>query len=163
MKPTFWEFKLKGEGASRVLGELETEILRLAWARGPLTVREAWESLQENRPEGRDLAYTTVLTVMRRLAAKGFLSNDNGARAHVYAPAISREEFRHLVAERVVDALLDEFAEAAMAQFVDRTGKDDPQRLLELKRLIDARLTEEAAPGAPKAGSEGEGGEPGSR
>lgn len=143
MSPNFSEFRLDADGTQRVLGQLESRIMHLAWKHKRLTVREVWQRLRHDA-RGTELAYTTIMTVMRRLVAKDFLRAEEDQRAYVYVPVVTREDFRRLVVRRVVDALLKDFAEPAMAQFVERAGQDDPQRLLELKALVDQMLAEQS-------------------
>jgi predicted transcriptional regulator len=61
-----------GKGAEKLLGDLELAIMREAWGRETVTVRDVLEAL--NRKRKLPLAYTTVMTVMSRLAEKGLLA-----------------------------------------------------------------------------------------
>ena len=77
-------------GAVRGFGELEAAVMRRLWAAGgPVTVRQVHSALVEER----DLAYTTVLTVMDKLHRKGWLTRAPQGRAHVYRPVASREQY----------------------------------------------------------------------
>lgn len=72
-----------------VLGELEHRIMRVLWASDDaLSVRAVHEALQTDR----DLAYTTVMTVLDRLAKKGTVSRVQEGRAWIYRPAQSQAE-----------------------------------------------------------------------
>src|SRR5260370_34209633 len=72
------------------LGSLEAQVMDALWAAGrPVTVRQALEVLNEDRTP--PLAYTTVLTVMQRLAGKGALTRTVRGRGHAYAPAVADE------------------------------------------------------------------------
>jgi predicted transcriptional regulator len=74
----------------RGFGELEASIMNLLWSRGePCTVREVHTDLQPQR----ELAYTTVLTVMDNLYKKGWLQRQPAGRAHRYTPTVSRGEY----------------------------------------------------------------------
>ena len=68
-----------------VLADREAEIMEVLWMQGPSTVAEVRKRLKD------DLAYTTVLTILRNLEAKGYLGHDEDGRAHRYSPAILRE------------------------------------------------------------------------
>jgi len=83
------------------------------WDAGePLTVRQVHERLSRQR----DLAYTTVMTVLDRLAKKGVVSQQRADRAYRYAPAQTREE---MTAAVMLDALTaSEDQDAALAYFV---------------------------------------------
>lgn len=73
----------------RDLGPLEAAIMRQVWASpDPQSVRTILDALAEHR----DIAYTTVMTVMDNLYHKGFLTRERRGRAYVYSAAASREE-----------------------------------------------------------------------
>ena len=93
------------------------------WASGsPLTVREVHERLE------RELAYTTVMTVLGRLAKKGLVRQERDGKAYRYLAASSREE---MAASLMLDALGDvgEDRTAALVAFVDRVGPEEAQAL----------------------------------
>ncbi|GAA2445680.1 BlaI/MecI/CopY family transcriptional regulator [Actinomadura vinacea] len=111
------------------LGSLESSIMDVLWAAdGPLTVRETLESL--NRERTPPLAYTTVLTVMSRLADKGALVRTAKGRGHAYAPAVADE------AALAVQGVLRTYGEAAVAHFLDRAATD-PALRQRLKALLE--------------------------
>ncbi len=69
------------------LGDLERAAMEVVWETGPATARTVAERLA-----GRDLAYTTWLTVLTRLEKKGLLRKDKHGRAHLYTAVASRED-----------------------------------------------------------------------
>ena len=71
------------------MGDLEAEILECVWELGSASVKDVHECLLERR----EIAYTTVMTVMSRLAAKGLLISQPVGRAYVYEAAAGREDF----------------------------------------------------------------------
>jgi predicted transcriptional regulator len=80
------------------LGDLERAIMEVLWeSNAPLTVREVSARLTE-----RDLAHTTVMTVLDRLAKKGFAKRQRDGRAWRYCPAATRETY---VTELMLTAL----------------------------------------------------------
>ena len=85
------------------------------WARREATVRDIQEAL--NARGGKIRAYTTLLTVMTRLDAKGMLVRRRAGRLDVYAPAMSREAYLQSRAEAEVAALVDDFGDLALAHF----------------------------------------------
>ena len=109
------------------LGELEREVMDHLWsAPEPQTVRQVHEALAARR----DLAYTTIMTVLQRLAKKNLVVQHRDDRAHRYASTNGRDE---LVAGLMVDAL-DQAADsgsrqAALVHFVERVGVDEAQAL----------------------------------
>jgi len=97
------------------LGDLEREVMTQLWDAGePLTVRRVHELLGRER----DLAYTTVMTVLDRLAKKGVVTRETAGRAYRYAPVQSRAE---MTAALMLDALrTSPDRDAALAHFVGR-------------------------------------------
>ncbi|MEV4014270.1 BlaI/MecI/CopY family transcriptional regulator [Nonomuraea angiospora] len=74
----------------RGLGELESTLMDRMWARRrPASVREVLEELQQERT----IAYTTVMTVMDKLHAKGLLKRKPVGRAYIYEPVSSKEAY----------------------------------------------------------------------
>jgi predicted transcriptional regulator len=72
------------------ISETELEVLKILWESGPGTVREVREQLRNER---RKWAYTTVQTLLTRLVQKGYVRSSADGRAHVFEPAITREQF----------------------------------------------------------------------
>lgn len=101
------------------LGDLEREIMAQLWdASEPLTVRQVHERLSRDR----DLAYTTVMTVLDRLAKKGVVTQQRAERAYRYAPAQTREEMTAAVMLDALNATGDQ--DAALAYFVGQLPPD---------------------------------------
>ncbi|MBA2327112.1 MAG: BlaI/MecI/CopY family transcriptional regulator [Actinobacteria bacterium] len=111
-----------------VLGPLEGEVMRALWtAREPMTVRAVLDAL--NRGRRPPLAYTTVMTVMSRLAEKDILRRERAGRGYTYEPAVP-DEAAIAVRETVRD-----FGDAAVAHFVDE-ARNDPRLRRRLERLL---------------------------
>jgi predicted transcriptional regulator len=116
-------------GASAGLGPLEAEVMAVLWrADGPLPVREVAARLNAGR--GAALAYTTVMTVMTRLANKGILGRSRSGRRFVYEPMAAD------TAEIAVRGVLAEFGDAALARFVER-AELDPELRERMRRLME--------------------------
>lgn len=110
-------------------GEVEAAIMNVAWSTpDPLSVREVLERLNANRT-GRELAYTTVLTVMGNLARKGLLDQHRDGRAFRYSAPLSREEY----AARVMNSALAgaEDRSAALLHFANQLDPKDQRALLD--------------------------------
>lgn len=114
----------------RVLGPLEAEVLRVAWDFDrPVTVREVLERMNGER--SRPLAYTTVMTVLTKLANKGVLQRQQSGRAYLYEATVPD------AASIAVRGVLDQFGEVAVARFIDQARAD--QKLQKrLERLLEA-------------------------
>ncbi len=119
------------------LGELEQAVMERLWsAPEPQTVRQVHDELCERR----DLAYTTVMTVLQRLAKKHLVVQHRDDRAHRYAPTHGRDE---LVAGLMVDAL-DQASDsgsrrAVLVHFVERVGADEADALRRALAELEAK------------------------
>jgi predicted transcriptional regulator len=110
------------------LGPLEAEVMQVLWAaKGPLPVRAVLERL--NRGRRPPLAYTTVMTVMARLAEKEILHRNRLGRGYAYEAAVPDE------AAIAVRDLVRDYGDAAVAQFVDE-ARADPRLRRRLERLL---------------------------
>ncbi len=121
-----------------MLGDLETDIMEILWRKNQASVREVHETLAKER----NIAYTTVMTVMSRLAEKGLLRREQQGRAYLYAPTQTRDEFCSETISTVVQGLIGGFGEPVLSQFVDSVSAQDADQLDELVRLIEAKKKE---------------------
>ena len=88
----------------------------------------------------RELAYTTVKTIMERLAEKGYLHCDSRQRAYVYTPTQSREDFVQQVSGAVLSGLFNDFGETIAVHLLEETVRQCNLDTLErLQAFIDAR------------------------
>lgn len=119
------------------LGDLERAVMDQLWNSGePQTVRQVHEALSRRR----ELAYTTIMTVLQRLARKNLVVQIRDDRAHQYAPTHGRDE---LVAGLLVDAL-DQASgvgdrQAALMHFVERVSAEEADALRRALADLDAR------------------------
>lgn len=132
------------------LGELERAVMEHLWSSSePQTVRQVHEALSARR----ELAYTTVMTVLQRLAKKHLVVQQRDDRAHRYVPVHQREE---LVASLMVDALqqADQSGSraAALVHFVGQVGADEAAALRDALAALEAK---ESARQNPPAGTPG--------
>jgi predicted transcriptional regulator len=118
--------------SARVLGPQELQIMKIVWDRGQVTVRDVYEALRERR----QIAYTTVMTMMKILDQKGFLKRAPGEdRAFVYEPARSRQAVLRVMVKEFLDRVFGGSANPLMLHLIkDKhlTEKD----LDELRRAI---------------------------
>jgi len=122
----------ENQAVDHLLGELEAAIMRLMWTQHTATVREVRDLLGAG---GRPLAYTTVMTVMSRLAAKGLLARRLTGKTHIYQAAATQEEFLRAAAAKQVQDLIDEFGDLAVAQFLATVNDLSPKRRRQLERM----------------------------
>jgi len=120
------------------LHELESEVMDVVWdLPAPMTVRAVLDEV--NARSGRERAYTTVMTIMRRLAAKGVLARERDGKAHLYRAICSRREYADTRAGTQVGALVAEYGDVALAHFAVAMAKLDPARREQLARLATRR------------------------
>ncbi|MFV8754588.1 BlaI/MecI/CopY family transcriptional regulator [Nannocystaceae bacterium ST9] len=109
----------------------ELAILEVLWARGPATVREVHEALEQ-----RGTGYTTVLKLMQIMAGKGLLHRDERQRSHVYAPTIAQAD----VQGRLVDELVERAFAGSTSALVMRALGQRPasdEELAQIRALLD--------------------------
>lgn len=116
------------------LGELQTQVLEELWSAGEAPVREVRDRLEAR---GVKLAYTTVLTVMTRLHARGLLIRRRQGRRDHYRAAVEAHELRGALSREAVDRLIEAHGDAAVAAFAARMRDGDPAALATLRELLD--------------------------
>jgi len=111
-------------------GELERAVVEVLWDAGhPLTARAVVDGLP-----GRELAVTTVLTVLSRLETKGLVRRTRDGRAHSYEAGASREGHTAALMQQLLDTASDR--DAALARFVGGVSAADAEAL---RRALDGR------------------------
>lgn len=104
------------------------------WAGGPATVRAVLDGV--NRSADRRRAYTTVMTVLGRLEAKGFVVRERVGRSDVYRAAVERETWLRERASADVEELLSAYGEIALAHFANQVEGLGDERRERLRRLL---------------------------
>jgi predicted transcriptional regulator len=116
------------------LHALESEVMEEIWRQGsPTTVRAVMGALNERGDRQR--AYTTIMTIMRRLDAKRLLSREREGKTDIYAARMSRDEYLTARARAEVGAVVDEYGDAALVHFARHFDKLDRKRRDQLRRL----------------------------
>jgi predicted transcriptional regulator len=116
---------------ARYLGELQAGVMRVLWKLEEATVREVVEALNEKRES--PLAYTTVLTLVTRLWSRGLLAREPEGRGFRYRALRSRDELLATLSDELIDQLLDDFGEIAVARLDARLGSLDQERKKKLR------------------------------
>ena len=132
MKPRLRGLNFNRRGLERILGELEASVMEQMWRSGDASVRDIHEALAP-----RKLAYTTIMTVMGRLAEKGFLSKVPASHTFRYRPLVSKTDLENAMLIEVTDSLRD-MALPALIHFVDRLPSDH-SALEELEKLLSSK------------------------
>jgi predicted transcriptional regulator len=122
------------ERACRLLGPLEARIMRTVWS-GRLSDRFSVRDIHRTMPE---LAYTTVMTTVSRLAAKGLLNvrrGPKGRAAFVYQIRKSPTEYIATSSKDGVEQFVDRYGDAALAAFAARLDRLSPAQRERLRKL----------------------------
>jgi predicted transcriptional regulator len=123
-------------GLEKLLGPLEVQVMQIIWQDDRSTVKKVHRKLSQHR----DIAYTTVMTTMSRLAEKGVLNRHREGLAYVYTPAITEDDFVTMVVQQVLDGLLDDYSETAVDYMVDYLARRNPSELKRLQKALQARV-----------------------
>jgi len=116
-----------------VFTDRELDVMAVLWARGSATVAEVRERLPD------DLAYTTVLSVLRTLEEKGHVGHRGEGKAHRYFPLVERRVAGRSALARLIDTVFNGSPELLLTQLVSDRDLSDEQ-IKKLRRLMDARL-----------------------
>lgn len=111
----------------------ELDIMAVLWERGSATVTEVRERIPD------ELAYTTVLSVLRTLEEKGHVGHREEGKAHRYFPLVERRVAGRSALSRLIDTVFNGSPELLLTQLVTERELSEEQ-LKRLRRLMDARL-----------------------
>lgn len=123
----------KSKNTPKLLTEVELELMTALWQAGQATVREVMELL----PRGRELAYTSVSTILRILEKKKLVRARKEGKAHVYVPTVSKADYESRSLRHLVDKVFDGTPSAMVLRLLDDEGLT-----AEELREIQARLKE---------------------
>ncbi len=113
----------------------EFDVMAVLWNRGSATVAEVLDGL------GEDLAYTTILTILRGLEAKGHVRHEREGKAYRYFPAVEAAA----AGDRPLMRLLDKVYQGSRELLIARLVEDEevsPEQLKRIRRMLNARLKE---------------------
>jgi BlaI family transcriptional regulator, penicillinase repressor len=116
------------------LGDLQLGIMKILWARGEATVADVHKSLAD----GRELAYTTVATMLRKMETRGLVDHRQEARSFVYRALVAE----HAVSRGMADHLLDRLFEGSLADMVRHllsTREVSREELSKIEQLVAER------------------------
>jgi predicted transcriptional regulator len=105
--------------------------MEVLWAKGSATVSEVTEALRKSQP----LAYTTVLTTLRILEAKGHVRHTQNGRAFIYHPVIGRDHARESAVTHLLRRFFKGSPELLMLSLIE-SKKINPKELARLRKRI---------------------------
>ena len=113
----------------------ELDVMGVLWDLGGASVAEVRDRLQD------DLAYTTVLTVLRTLEEKGYAGHTEAGKAYRYHPLVQRHDAGTSVLRRITRKLFKDSPELLLTQLVSDRGLSDDE-LRRMRKLLEDRLRE---------------------
>lgn len=113
--------------------DLEMQVLSVLWADGPSTVRQILGRL----PDGKQRAYTTVLTVMQGMFRKGLVTHTQDGAAHVYRSAVNRDEVVQPVMKTLLRNVFGGDPSRVVQALLDSTQVSEAE-MKEIRKLINA-------------------------
>ena len=116
----------------------ELAIMKVVWRKDESTVRDVHDALNEERP----VAYTTVMTMMRILEGKGYLTKATNEKAHVYRPAKPSQQVIGGMVRDFLDRVFDGASDALLVHLA-RDNKLTPKQKKMVRQLIDEQDAEE--------------------
>jgi predicted transcriptional regulator len=111
----------------------ELELLHILWNRGPSTVRDVLESLNEKKNTG----YTGVLKLLQIMTAKGMVRRDESQRAHVYEARRPAEQTKRQLASDMLQRVFEGSASQLMMHALSG-HRASTEEIEELRRILDA-------------------------
>lgn len=112
--------------------EAELAILRVLWQRGPSTVREVTEHLQDERGTG----YTTALKLMQIMTEKGLVARDESSRTHIYEAVATAETTQRQLVSDLLDRAFGGSAQQLVMQALS-SKRASKAELAEIRSLLD--------------------------
>ena len=125
------------------LTKQELQIMKVIWELERATV----QNVQKGLARKQKLAYTTVMTMMKILEDKGFLTHEAEGRAYVYRPTVPREHVERTMVGDLVDRLFDGAADRLVLNLIE-DGDITTDELRRLRQLIEQKEREEHDAGA---------------
>lgn len=118
--------------------ELELAILKVLWQKSPQTVQGVREGLAE---AGRELATSSVITVMNIMVGKGYLLRDKAGRAFEFTPLVEHQSVSRRMLGDLVNRVFDGSASAVMLELLE-TSDVDADEIAAIRRLINRKSRE---------------------
>lgn len=118
----------------KVLGELETEVMAIVWRqKGNISVKDVTEILEKRR----QIAYTTVMTIMSRLADKGVLTRHLSGTSYLYKPRVTKQQFVAKAVHGIFSSAVSTLGEEVLAHFIKEINKTSPRKRKELIKMLE--------------------------
>ena len=117
---------------SATLTEAELRIMNVLWDKGPATVHDVLQAL----PSKPNLAYNSVLTIIRILETKGYVKHEKDKRAHIYMPKIDREDATRFEVRHLISRFFGNSHERLLLNILEE-GSIDTEELARMRQLLE--------------------------
>jgi predicted transcriptional regulator len=124
--------KTKSSAPEKLLTDVELELMTILWRLGEGAVADVIAEL----PKDRELAYTSVSTVLRILEQKGVLKARKEGRGHIYVPVLKKSDYEAKALKHVVERVFDGTPIALVKQLL-ASGEVSEKEIKELRALLD--------------------------
>ena len=121
-----------GRNDKKQTTDAELDVLNVLWEKGPSTVRDVHDTLTRSR----DIRYTTTLKTLQVMTTKWLVERDESRKAHVYVPAVGREETQRSLVGDLVEKAFAGSAAGLMAGALS-AKRASAEELAEMRRLLD--------------------------
>jgi predicted transcriptional regulator len=126
---------IKKHKVEKLLTDVELELMNIIWNLGECSVKDVQSSLSK----GRDLAYTSVATVMKILEQKRFLESRKGERAHTYLPSVTRQDYETMSLKHLTENVFQGNPTSMVMRLLNETELSD-EELKAIQSLLKERL-----------------------
>jgi predicted transcriptional regulator len=117
----------------------EADVMQLLWDHGPSLVADVKARLKD------DLAYTTVLTILRTLEAKGYVRHEEEGRGHRYSARVERQAARKSALKHLTDKLFQGSAELLFTHLVT-DHKLTPEQIKRMREMLKEKADDQEKP-----------------
>jgi predicted transcriptional regulator len=126
--------KKKEHAEGKLLTETELELMNILWSLGQGSVHEVMAKLSAER----NLAYTSVSTILRILEQKKFVRSEKEGRGHIYCPMISKEKYEGTSLQNLVKNVFNGTPSAMVRRLLETSDLSD-EELKSIRSLLNER------------------------
>jgi predicted transcriptional regulator len=119
----------------KLLTEAELELMAILWRLGEGSVNDVIAGL----PKGRDLAYTSVSTILRILEQKKIVTSRKEGRGHVYVPKLTRDEYEQTSVQHLVTKVFEGAPAQVVRRLIETEGMSEAD-LVAIRKLLNDKL-----------------------
>lgn len=121
--------------SEKLLTEVELELMGILWRLGEGSVNDVLSLL----PEGRDLAYTSVSTVLRILEQKNIIGSRKEGRGHIYVPLLTKEKYEEASLHHLVTKVFEGTPSSLVRRLLETENLSE-EELKSIRSLLNERL-----------------------